>query len=88
MLVGKRIPMKILAMYFSICWNFEVVPKEEAYPLISDLDEDIQEIELVMKQQRLFEISPMLQYTMAIGYKDPLLYLIKKSNILIVYDVR
>lgn len=34
MLVGRRVPMRIIALYFSLCCDYEVVPLEEAYPLI------------------------------------------------------
>jgi hypothetical protein len=49
MLIGRKVPMRILHMYFEICYDCEVIPKDEAYPLISDLDEATEEIELVVR---------------------------------------
>jgi hypothetical protein len=52
------------------------------------MDEFEVEIVLVEKKRKISQIEPTLQYTIAIGYKEPYLYLLRKSSILIVYDIK
>lgn len=69
MLIKKKIPLRILARYFDIVCDWILSPEDETYPLIDDLEDDIDEIELMVVGRMTTPIRPTLQYTIAIGYK-------------------